>query len=184
MFTHLSDADLIELVKKDNTTAFEELYNRHVVSLLNAAYQKLQSEEEAKDIVQDVFFQFLLRKDKLQHTDNIAGYLHTTLKHKILDCLRKKKLRQEKHHINAVTHFFEETNNTFPTPEEFIITKELTFQINTILEEMPSRSKEAFSLSREQDMPYKEIAKHMNISIKTVEKHISKALHYFVQRLK
>lgn len=184
MFTHFSDTELVDLIKKDNTAAFEELYNRHVLSLLNIAYQKLQSEEEAQDIVQDVFLQFLLKKNELKHTNNIAGYLHTSLKNKILDSIRKKKIRQEKKHNYEIAHLFEDLNTTYQNPEELIKTKELALQIDRILEELPSRSKEAFSLSREQDMSYKEIAGHMNISIKTVEKHISKALHFFVQKLR
>lgn len=138
--------------------------------LLNAAHKRLKSQEAAKEVVQEVFITLFLKKAEIKHTENIAGYLFTTLRHKILDIIRADLLHAT-HHDNIGRQ-----QERFDSIDNMLEGKELEAVLYRSIQALPDKCREAFILSRYEQLPYKTIAAKLNISVNTVEKHIGKAL--------
>lgn len=119
---------------------------------------------------QEVFITLFLKKEEIKHTENIAGYLFTTLRHKILDIIRANLLYAT-HHDNIGRQ-----QERFDSIDNMLEGKELEAVLYRSIQALPDKCREAFILSRYEQLPYKAIAAKLNISVNTVEKHIGKAL--------
>ncbi len=166
-----SDPELISLWKKGDEKAFECLYKRYVVYLTNIAAKKTTSIDIAKDCVQEVFLSVYQLKDQLQTTTSLKAYLYTALQHKIYNHYQKVLTRIKYEQAASVdlkivgNHLNEEFES-----------KELEKQIQQKILNLPPQCRKVFLMSREEQLPYKEIAKQLNISVNTVDQHIQKAL--------
>jgi len=171
MLVALSDSELILLWQNGESYAFEQLYKRYAVRLLAAAMNKTDSRELSEEIVQETFMMLFTRKKTADHILNLPAFLHTSVKHKIIDHYRREKLlkKYEEHNF----HFFTETDNSTLQEIEY---RELEQQLAFQVEKLPLRCKSVFVLSRNQHLSNKEIASELDISENTVEQHMRKAL--------
>ncbi|WP_316753340.1 RNA polymerase sigma-70 factor [Pedobacter gandavensis] len=168
----LSDEQLLHAFQSGNKQAYELIYERYWMILFRHAQKILQDEEEAKDVIQEVFTTFWLKAESLLPTQPIAAFLYATTRNKVLDHLKRTKVKTK--YIEALRLIMEQHS---PAPDERIIEKELARQIENEIQLLSPRMREIFRLSREQHQSYKEIAKELNISDNTVKKQISTALH-------
>lgn len=175
----LSDDELLMLLKQGSTDAFEIIYDRYFIRLLNTSYKRLGSEEAAREIVQDIFVQLFIKRNEID-TRNLTAYLHTLLRNRIIDCFRKhlsKKKHQHylKHTQPAIVH---------ELPEAVMDGKMLEEKIKNAIDQLPEKCREVFILSRLNHLSHQAIAEKLTISVSTVEKHIVKALKIMRKRLK
>jgi len=156
------------LIKENKERAFQELFNRFWEKLYVSALKTLRNEDTSKDVVQDVFVE-LWDKRMFLEIRKVESYLYQAVRFKALMQLRKQKLTEIHHQIlnnipyaNTTTDIidFHETRN--------ILTRGMT--------NLPSKCKEIFYLSRVQQLTNKQIADKLNLSVRTVETHISNAL--------
>ncbi|MFT3948793.1 MAG: RNA polymerase sigma-70 factor [Agriterribacter sp.] len=170
-YRQLSGGELLSLVKQDNKKAFEEIYSRYWDFLTQIASRHLQSKQRAEDIVQEIFISFYNRRHEFELTVSLRAYLSQALKFKIMNEFRSQVVRDtySKHIRYSYTY-------ADAAPYHMYETKELTGNINRYISQLPEKCKQAFLLSRGEDLSYKDISGHLNISVSTVEKHISKAL--------
>lgn len=166
-------------VQQGNKEAFELLYNKTVSHLTNHAYRIIKDEEQVKDILQDVYVSLYTKKDKLPADLNVMGYLYNAVKYKVSTILRDK-LSRESYHI----HLLKQVNLSKSSQPDLYEKTELSNQIKAGIYMLPEKCREAFILSHYDNLTYKAIAHKMGISVKTVEKHISKALHFLRKELK
>jgi RNA polymerase sigma-70 factor (family 1) len=169
-YSGYGDAELIQYWLKGNETAFDTLYKRYLVRLLNTAFQKTNSRELAQELVQETFMELYLHRHRLEIHTSLQGYLFTILKNKIFNYYRhelvQKKYRQfvesrgEQHSIDS---------------GKALESKELQDRIAALIQQLPSQCRTVFLLSREGLLSNKEIAEQLNISVNTVEQHIRKA---------
>jgi RNA polymerase sigma-70 factor (family 1) len=155
---------------------FSFLFEKYYNSLLNYTFKIVKDKDVCEDLVQETLIKLWDKIETIQPQDrSIESYLIVTLKNKIIDNHRKNKSRA-KH---------KELHGSF-TPIETKIDNEweLSEKIETIYATLPSKTLDIFQLSRNKGLTYKEIANHRNVSIKTVELHISKALDVFREGLK
>lgn len=155
----------------DNIKAFETVYGLYYVQLCRVAYKKLGNEELVEELVQDVFLNLWVKRRILDTEGNLQAYLYATLRNKALSELRNRLLRS-RHHIKAM----EEENMYSINVEDDYVARETELKIKKVVDSLPPQCREAFILSREEQLSYKAIAERMNISVNTVEKHVSKAL--------
>ncbi len=166
-----TDPVLVALWQQGDEKAFNSLYDRYVVYLTNIALKKTSSIETAKDCVQEVFVSVYYRRDFLQPSSSLKAYLFKALQNKIYNFHLKELTRMEYEEIaagqidNAVNDVFENIHN-----------KELKASIESAINQLPPQCKKIFLMSREEQLPYKEIAAQLNISVNTVDQHIQKAL--------
>jgi RNA polymerase sigma-70 factor (family 1) len=158
-------------IRQGDANAFELLYNNTVVSLTNQAYSILKDKELVKDILQDVFVSLYSRRHELPADLNIVGYLTNAVKYKVSTCLRNQ-LSRFTHHETILKN---ELRVAFSQPNPYEQT-ELKNRIRAGIDTLPEKCRQAFMLNHYGSLSYKDIAQEMGISIKTVEKHIGKAL--------
>lgn len=165
----LSDLQLLVLVRKDNGLAFQEIYNRYWRALYNASYQKLQSTQLAEEMVQETFLNLYIKRETVQVTDSLSPYLHSVLKNKVIDEIRKQISSKK----------YQETLSVQPpvtaiTSHDLLEQKEVKEKIIEFSETLPEKCREVF-LMKQQDLSNKMIAEILQVSEKTVEGHVSRA---------
>lgn len=166
-------------LKINNQREFQELYHKHFNGLANYAYSVLKDKDAAKDVVQDVFLDLWNKRETLSIKTSIEAYLVRAVKFKSIDFIRKDKTKQQ-----YVTKM---TPASVPLSEESDDDDEETAnrkkQLSYAIAQLPTKCRQVFLLSRLNGYTYKEIAEEMNISPKTVENQISRALKLLRQKL-
>lgn len=171
-YSSYSDTELVGYLKgKFANAAFEELYKRYWKKLLIQALFKLSSEVEAEEVVQDVFTDLWERKETIEIRNSFHTYIASCVKYQILSRLaRKKKDRSFEQEIKKSQS--KDANDT----EAWLDYETTRKQIEDTIKSLPEKCRLVFRLSREEGYSQKEIADELNISTKTVETHITKAL--------
>lgn len=163
-------------VTKDKKGKFSALFDKFYLRLFNYAYKVLNEKEVAEELVQETFIKLWENFSKISSDHrSIESYLIVTLKNKIIDYHRKNVVREK--HINLFT--LNKTNE-----EQLNTDWELIKAIDNVYASLQTKTIEIFRSSRDKGLSYKEIAIKMDISVKTVELHISKALSAFKKGLK
>ncbi|MFT3751139.1 MAG: RNA polymerase sigma-70 factor [Agriterribacter sp.] len=170
-YQQLSGGELLNLVKQDNKKAFDEIYNRYWDFLTQLASKHLQSKQRAEDIVQEIFISFYNRRHEFELSVSLRAYLSQALKFRIVNEFRSQVVRNAYSKHLSYTYTYSDI-----APYHIYEIKELTCNIYRSIDLLPEKCKKAFLLSRSEDLSYKDISGHLNISVSTVEKHISKAL--------
>ena len=165
--------------RNGDTKAFEELYQSTVTALSHQAFRVLKDREQVKDIIQDVFISLYLRRDELPGNVNINGYLNNAVKYKVSNQLRNKLLKENHHQVLMRQAYQQEVVQPVQL-EQHELKNKIARSINTL----PLKCREVFMLSYYGNMGYKAIAQEMGISVKTVEKHMSKALQVLRRELR
>lgn len=159
--------------------ALEELFKSHYKPLRAYAYRFINNKAIAEDIVQDIFFEVWSHHEKIHLHDKkaVKSYLFKSVYNRSINLLNSGIL-----HATSI----EETNEDqiietslsqyIPNQEQSLLLKELEAEITGFIETLPPQCKKIFVLSRADGLKNKEIAEQLGVSIKAVEKQISKAL--------
>lgn len=176
-----SDDFILKMLASDDKQAINILYLKHHAHLFKITSGLTHDREAAKDILQDLFFTVWERRHQLKITKPIKAYLVKAAIHRSYNFIRDKSRHQT---IPLQGHeTWGQLKNGLPSSIPLEL-EELRNLIKSAIQGLPPKSKVAFILSRRHDMSYQEIAAHLEISKKTVEKHISKALKYLDKILK
>jgi RNA polymerase sigma-70 factor (ECF subfamily) len=168
-----SDYELIKLMReKDDKQAFQLLYNKYWEKLYSIALLKVLDEDEASDIVQDLFVTIWIKRKELNINNNVDLYLFRSLKNRITNFYKRKYLTEEK--INEFS--INNPDKTNSDAESICSYKEVELIINKELENMPEKMKQVFLLSRDEQLSSKKISEMLSISDQTVRNQISKAI--------
>ncbi|MET1055569.1 MAG: sigma factor, partial [Pedobacter sp.] len=104
-YVGISDDKLGLLLKNGDHQAFTEIYNRHSPALLLHAIQRLHDEDDAKDVVHEIFFSLWNKRDELVIRTNLKGYLHIAMQNKVLDRISHEKVRTQ--YANSLQEFLD-----------------------------------------------------------------------------
>jgi len=165
-----NDPGLLILMKQGDVAAFTELYNRHWKPLYISARNILRTPEAAKDVVQEVFASLWQNKAGLdiQHP---KAYLQQAVRFQVFKALRSDKMSSDFYH-----RLTEASNEIII--ENPLLFKELQHIVAELIQSLPEDCRQAFLLSRDQNLSYNQIAERLNVSVKTVEKKMSRSLRY------
>lgn len=178
-FTKSTDQELIALIAKDNREAFAALYQRYWDKVFAVALHRLGDVHEAEEVVQEIFLSLWARRNSLKLTHSLQTYLSVAVKYRVINHLARQYRRQL--HLNELTNTAPAIlNNTV----EWLNEKELRSQLEKGIGALPEKCRIVFLLSREENKTYAEIAAELNISQKTVEAHMGKALSTLRQSIK
>lgn len=171
-----NDEQLLILLKEGDQPAFEQIYSRYWKKLFTLAYYKLQSRQDAEDIVHDIFASIWVRRSELT-INSLEAYLAVAVKYKILEYFDKAI------HYTPVS---EETHAGIATtlPSDTLDSQLLSRLLEQKIRLLPEKCRIVFEQSRIAGKSNPEIARDLNISRKTVEKHISTALRQLRLNLK
>lgn len=159
-------------MKSGDQEALSLLYNQYFAQLARFAFRRLQDEKVTEELVMDVFFELWQQRTTLNIAASLSGWLHGTLRNKALHELRARAIREK--HLNLFASRQQPVDNA--TAEDNADTRLLQERIQQAINRLSPQCREAFTLSRYEHLSYSEIAIRMGISVKTVEKHISKAI--------
>ncbi|MEK6478979.1 RNA polymerase sigma-70 factor [Catalinimonas sp. 4WD22] len=162
---------LIQLLRQGDEDAFEMLYNRYWEKMLTHAYHRTGSLETAKELTQEVFANLWRRRTQLNIKSSFAAYIFTALKYTLLDHIRAQAVKDK--YVEAIKKTASETDNS---TLDFIAFEELSKTLEEAINQLPERCRLVFRLSRMEHYSNQEIAKKLQISTKTVENQITKAI--------
>ena len=132
----------------------------------------VKSSQIAEELVSDVFFALWENRKQLVEITNFDAYIYRIAKFRVLKYLRDNKtLTVDLDEVPIELFAFTET-----TPEDDYISRELTDALNEAIEQLPTKSKLAFKLVREDGMKDKDAAEHLGISVKTLEAQLTYAM--------
>ena len=157
-------------IRAGNADAFEKLFNAYCQPLINFAARYAKDVALAENMVQDVFLKIWKNREQLDPGLNIRAYLYTAVKNAALKHLRHADIRQKS--VDRIKGL------TAParTPEDDLTEQELTDSIQRAIASLPDRCHKIFCMNRFDGLTYAEIAEVQNVSVKTVETHMGRAL--------
>ncbi|MEJ7779646.1 MAG: RNA polymerase sigma-70 factor [Daejeonella sp.] len=166
----LSNDELLGLLRSNDQAAFKEIYRRYWQTLYAVAYNRLRNQQKSEDAVHDVLSSLWGNRHKSE-IGNLAAYLATAVKFRVLENTRKEFYKQKYIQDRSISHP-EESHDI----AEALHYKRLLQALHEEVENLPERCKLVFKYSREENMPLKQIAAEMNLSTSTVENHLNRAL--------
>ena len=173
-----SDGELMREIKAGNMFAFDFLYRTYSKKVFKFGYSILKSTEESENLIQDVFLKVWENRHKVEKDTSIKSYLFTVTYNSAISVIRKKS-REEKYveYLKSLQIVNEEPVNV---ELEY---NELSDKLDEIIKDLPERQKEVFRLHRIEGLKYSEISERLNISVNTIENHISSALKTIRKKL-
>ncbi|WP_282457494.1 sigma-70 family RNA polymerase sigma factor [Chitinophaga sedimenti] len=136
------------------------------------AANMLRGEEEAADVLQDVFTSIWQRRGELAIQGSVAAYLHTSVRYKVRDYIARNITRRD--YLSLLT---DTAVHVLPATSQLRLElKEAQETIQSAISRMPARVREAYQYRREQHLSYAEIAERMGTSPETARKQVQKAL--------
>ena len=165
----LQDHSITALLAARDEAAFEQVFKQYFKTLHAYACTILNDEDEAEERVQQVFFKIWERVDNLSFQGSVAAYLYRAVHNECLNFLKHEKIKTE-HRLHVVHRMKNESS------ADKTMNKELEQQFREAMNELPEQCRTVFQLSRFEELKYREIADRLDISVKTVENHMGKAL--------
>ena len=170
--------DFIRLIRSGDEKAFETVYRLYANNLYIVAKSYVQDDFIAQEIVQKIFIRLWDKRKELDIRSNVNGYLFMMVKNKCLDYLRKPRkvisIDGQWEQKERDIHFYALQDDGASR----LIKSELEMRIQEGIELLPDACKAVFLKTKIEGMKYREAAKELNISVKTVESHMSKALRH------
>ena len=165
----LNDNEFISSLKRGDSKGYQFLVTSYHQKLCVYANSLTNDPHLAEDIVQNVFMSIWKNRNKLKEEFVIKSYLYKSVYNEFIDQYRKNKkvLVLDKKYIDALTYFVEEEDEKSLEKLIYIVKKEI--------DKLPPKCKQTFLLSKEEGLTNLEISQYLNISIKSVEAHITKA---------
>lgn len=167
-----------QIALKDDKEAFKELFVNFFAPLCVYAQRFIDDRNTCEDVVQEVFFRIWKNRKSLEIKSSTRNYLITNVKNSCIDYLRRKDVEQT--YIMTQTDKLSENEHS----DELYTVKELEETINKSLTKLPDKIREVFEMSRFEGLTYAEIAAEKNISVKTVEAYMTRALKILRVELK
>jgi len=169
-YSSYTDQELAALLKAGDRMAFTEIFNRYHAPLYTQALNKLRDEDDAHDVVQDLFTKLWLKQADVDADNNLAGYLFRGLRNAIFDLIKHKK----------IVLAYEDSFNGFVAASEvetdhLIREKQFAALIEREIAALPARMREVFELRRKENLSNKDIALRLNIAESTVADQMKKA---------
>lgn len=175
----LRENQLLDTLKAGDITAFEMLFRTYYQPLCNYAFTFVQDHDEAEEIVQSTFLQVWEKKETLEIRTAVRPYLYAMVRNACLNVIKHEKIKQQ--HVAVEMAVGE---RSIESVSRTVMASELENRIYQAMEALPEQCRLVFKLSRFEELKYSEIAEQLNISIKTVENHMGKALKIMREQLK
>lgn len=170
---------LITTLQAGDITAFEMIFKNFYRPLCNYAYSFVQDRDEAEEIVQATFLSVWEKRDNLSIHTGVKPYLYAMVRNASLNVLKHEKIKQQHAAVELAV-----AERSTESVTRTVMASELEERIFKALNKLPEQCRLVFKLSRFEELKYAEIADQLNISVKTVENQMGKALKIMREQLK
>lgn len=174
-----TEEQLLQMIIADEVNGLELLFKNYYKQLWRFAKEILKNTDAAEDAVQDVFIKFWEKRNQINITTSLKAYLFTAVRN---TCFNQLKASERNVWLDDTSIQYDMKNSS-PDAINNIAGKELEQKIATAIDALPPRCGLVFKLSRFENKSYKEIAEIMDISVKTVDNQMGKALMLMRQQL-
>jgi len=178
-YKSLPDNTLLQLLKESDHSAYNEIYNRYFYLIYTHAYKKLRDQEQAKDVVQDVFTALWFKRETHLPETNLGGYLYGAVRYKIFGLFAHHEVAL-KYADSLKDHLAAQSNES---TDHRIREKQLEAFIEKEIRALPPKMKQIFILSRKENLSNQQIAAQLNISTDNVSKQVNNAIRVLRTKL-
>ncbi|MCT4628272.1 RNA polymerase sigma factor [Winogradskyella sp.] len=147
---------------------FEKIYKTYAVEVRRFLFFKTQDINRAEDLMQDVFIKLWDNCSNVDY-DKVKSYMFSIANNMFLNEVKHQKVVQNYNKLNK-------KEGTNESPEFIMLEKEFMDKLDSTLASLPEKQREVFLMNRVEKKKYKDIAEHLNISVKAVEKRMHQAL--------
>ena len=165
-----SDKQLIRAIKNGDTKSFSKLFEKYYDKYFSFACALLHDTDAAEDVLQNVFLKIWLGRERLDENRSIENYLLVSVSNEIFDWLRLKYNQVVVHEEDV------EKEDVSADIEASLAWAETSDKMDAIIRKMPPQRQRIFLMSRYSNMSSKDIADSLDLSVRTVERHIYLAL--------
>lgn len=168
----------LELLKTDDEKAMQLIFEAYYKYLVVTAYNLLDDDGRARDLAQDILFDFWQKRENLNIDFSLKAFLRKALVNRCIDEIRRRKskkidvLEEQQLERLDVGHFNDKLEED-----------DLKLILNQTIDRLPEKCRLVFKLSRFENLSHKEIAQQLDISTKTIENQITKALKHIRKSL-
>ncbi len=173
MVVHREYSELVKNIRANDKVSFEILFKLLYTRLRNFANTMINSKPDAEDIVQEIFLNLWKNRSALDESKSLESYLFISTRNRCLNWLKHQKSENEYARIMALVYYNAVDEHT---PHEAAVGEDIEKDFYKVLDDLPTQCRKIFELNRFEGLKYHEIATKLNISIKTVEMQMSRAL--------
>ncbi|MDN3205263.1 RNA polymerase sigma-70 factor [Algoriphagus sediminis] len=173
------DQEIFHSIKIGDQKALEMLFHEFYQPLCQYAYSFLQDREDAEEVVQNSFVKIWEKREEIDIQTSAKAYLYRMIRNSCLNEIQHQKVKSQHQELAKMDGPGMEQSS-----DSIAIHGELEEKIRQAMEKLPEQCRLIFKLSRFEDLKYKEIAVQLNISVKTVENQMGKALKIMRHELK
>lgn len=168
----INDLEAAKALKAGDMQALEYFYNCYQKPAAQFLKVYCRDETLAEEMVQDAFLQLWENRERINASQSVKNLLFTIAKNKAIDQLRKIQHREKVFQLQLT-----DEPKSYSMLDQVILA-DYHHVLNSVLLQMPARNREIFHLSRNTQLSNAEISQQLNISVKAVEKQITKTLHF------
>jgi RNA polymerase sigma-70 factor (family 1) len=165
----LEDKLLLLKLKEGSNEAFDALYEKHWQSIYSTAFKRLQNPDLAKDMTQDVFLQLWLKREE-SNILNLPAYLHTSVRNMIFNWMERERK------FIPVPDLLLQLKVSMDEADSAILLKEFMKAYEALILTLTPSQQVIFRMRYQQDLSTAEIAEQLEISRKTVQNQLNKAV--------
>lgn len=154
------------------------VFKTHYPMLCRYAHSYLNDRDEAEEVVQAAFIHLWERRQSIGILTSLKAYLFQTIRNRCLNVIKHEKVKQQ--HAEQQSR----AGAGYESGESPVLSDELEHRIQWAIAQLPDQCRLVFKLSRFEELKYNEIANQLNISVKTVESQMGKALKQMREHLK
>lgn len=170
--TDIGPRKLLYRIIRGDESAFKSLFLQYYGELLNYAFSITESKFAAEEVVSAVFINLWQHRKKLKNVSNISSYLFVSVKNRSYNYIRDNhQIQIQESHSDKLV-----LKTTLENPESIYLSEEIRNTLVSEIDKLPERCKLIFRLVREDGMKYKEVAELLDISVKTVETQMGRAI--------
>jgi len=173
---HINNNDLVAFHLDERS--FQQLYRTYWQKIFGICYFSLKDKEVAAELTQDIFESLWKRRDTLKLSSGIEEYMFRSAKLEVFQYCRTTANRKR-----ILEHALKDHSTAGTYTEDLLKYRELSASVNSLVDQLPSRSREIYRLSREKGLDKKSIAQMLLVSEKTVEYHLYKVLDFLRENL-
>ncbi len=163
--------NVLPRLKVGDQTALKQLFDTYYPSLCNTVFRMMNDRPTAEDVIQNVFIKLWEKRAQLEINTSVGAYLRRFAINEAISHMRKHKK-----FVSEPIEMGMPLQSAYQGAEEQLLENEVQQQVANAINELPPRCQAIFKLSRYEELSYKEIASQLDISVKTVENQMGKAL--------
>lgn len=176
--------DQILQLSNDDRNSFKSIFHEYYQPLWHLSQYYLEDKDEAKEVVQDAFLKLWEIRHDLNPNSNLRNFLFTLVKNNCLNNLKRKQILLKHHEKIRWIEMRYQYESLARMGDDYLEINELKDKIDVAIQQLPEHCRIIFEMSRFEDLKNREIAEKLNVTQKTVEAHLTKALKILRKELK